>query len=169
MKKNYPGQGRHAFWGQMEWALLLSSVSPYVCKWCRGFWKGKMGSSSFPRSHRAGRCCSLSWMSPLSASTTVGSRTALVLQEVGTYCSSPGCPIEDGSEPRPPPSFQCLKWMRFGQWPWQTPRRRAWRASTTLLTSTFRAEMFSPLVIGSFVFSKCPIARLQLLRWGPWT
>ena len=61
MKKNYPGGGRHAFWGQMECGLVLSSVSPwemvqkekgvtrggYVCKWCRGFWKGKMGSSRF--------------------------------------------------------------------------------------------------------------------------
>ena len=61
MRKNYPGGGRHAFWGQMECGLVLSSVSPwemvqkekgvtrggYVCKWCRGFWKGKMGSSRF--------------------------------------------------------------------------------------------------------------------------
>ena len=61
MKKNYPGGGRHAFWGQMECGLVLSSVSPwemvqkekgvtrggYVCKWRRGFWKGKMGSSRF--------------------------------------------------------------------------------------------------------------------------
>ena len=68
MRKNYPGAGRHAFWGQMECGLVLSSVSPwemvqkkkgvtrggYVCKWCRGFWKGKMGSSRFLRitSHR---------------------------------------------------------------------------------------------------------------------
>ena len=61
MKKNYPGGGRHAFWGQKECGLVLSSVSPwemvqkekgvtrggYVCKRCRGFWKGKMGSSRF--------------------------------------------------------------------------------------------------------------------------
>ena len=61
MRKNYPGGGRRAFWGQMECGLVLSSVSPwetvqkekgvtrggYVCKWCRGLWKGKMGSSRF--------------------------------------------------------------------------------------------------------------------------
>ena len=88
MKKNYPGGGRHAFWGQMECGLVLSSVSPwemvqkekgvtrggYVCKWCRGFWKGKMGTS---RLHRAGRFCNLCLMSPQSASTTVGWRTVL--------------------------------------------------------------------------------------------
>ena len=49
MKKNYPGAGRHAFWGQMECGLVLSSVSPWemvqkekgvtrVGYVCRGFW-----------------------------------------------------------------------------------------------------------------------------------
>ena len=61
MKKSYPGGKRHAFWGRMECGLVLSSVSPwemiqkekgvtrggYCCKWCKGFWKGKMGSSRF--------------------------------------------------------------------------------------------------------------------------
>ena len=61
MKKSYPGGRRHAFWGRMECGLVLSSVSPwemiqkekgvtrggYCCKWCKGFWKGKMGSSRF--------------------------------------------------------------------------------------------------------------------------
>ena len=50
MRKNYPGGGRHAFWGQMECGLVLSSVSPwemaqkekgvtrggYVCKCLEG-------------------------------------------------------------------------------------------------------------------------------------
>ena len=61
MRKSYPGGKRYAFWGRMECGLVLSSVSPwemvqkekgvtrggYCCKWCKGFWKGKMGSSRF--------------------------------------------------------------------------------------------------------------------------
>ena len=61
MRKSYPGDKRYAFWGRMECGLVLSSVSPwemvqkekgvtrggYSCKWCKGFWKGKMGSSRF--------------------------------------------------------------------------------------------------------------------------
>ena len=61
MRKSYPGGKRYAFWGRMEFGLVLSSVSPwemvqkekgvtrggYCCKWCKGFWKGKMGSSRF--------------------------------------------------------------------------------------------------------------------------
>ena len=61
MRKSYPGGRRHALWGRMECGLVLSSVSPwemvqkekgvtrggYCCKWCKGFWKGKMGSSRF--------------------------------------------------------------------------------------------------------------------------
>ena len=61
MRKSYAGGKRHAFWGRMECGLVLSSVSPwemvqkekgvtrggYCCKWCKGFWKGKMGSSRF--------------------------------------------------------------------------------------------------------------------------
>ena len=62
MRKSYPGgEAPCLFWGRMECGLVLSSVSPwemiqkekgvtrggYCCKWCKGFWKGKMGSSRF--------------------------------------------------------------------------------------------------------------------------
>ena len=61
-KKNYPGAGRHAFWGQMEMVQKEKGVTRggYVCKWCRG------------QEHRAGLFCNWFWTSPLSASTTDG-------------------------------------------------------------------------------------------------
>ena len=57
--------------------------------------------------------------------------------------------------------------MPFGRWCWQTQRKQAWRASTTLQISISKDERFP--APSSFCFSRCPIARWQLLWWGPWT
>ena len=76
MKKNYPGGGRHAFWGQMECGLVLSSVSPWEMvqkeNGAVAFEKERWAVPGSSGLHRAGRFCNWSLTSPLSASTTNG-------------------------------------------------------------------------------------------------
>ena len=86
MRKNYPGGGRHAFWGQMECGLVLSSVSPWemvqkekgvtrgatYASGAEASGRGRWGAQGSSRSLPAGPCSNWSSMSPQSAFTTAG-------------------------------------------------------------------------------------------------
>ena len=129
MKKNYPGGGRHAFWGQMECGLVLSSVSPwemvqkekgvtrggYVCKWCRGFWKGKMDSSRFLQITSGRTVLQLVLDEPPERlyNRWVKDRIEFYkrLESAGANCTSSRRALEGGPQPSSPTALQCLKWL----------------------------------------------------------
>ena len=80
----------HVFWARMECGLVLSSVSSweiadkkkgetkggYVCRHCRGFWRGGRFLMITGSTRASPRSSSSSWTSPPSTSTRPGSRTA---------------------------------------------------------------------------------------------
>ena len=132
--------------------------------------RGRWAAQGSSRSPLAGLCSNWSFISPRSACTTVGWRTALSstrgwsqlhLFEMCPWRWTP-TQFTDCA------SVSQMAWgtwaMPFGRGCWRIQRKQAWRASRI---STFKDESFPDP--SSFCFSKCPIARWQLLRWGPWT
>ena len=186
MKKNYPGQGRHAFWGQMEaWCLAVSArgrwssgrkVWPVGVTFASG--AGVSGGARWAvpgssRLHRAGRSCSWSWMSLQSVSTTAGWKTAssstsgwsqLPLFEMALWRWTQ---ILSTASASVFPMAWGMWVMRSGLWSWQILRRLAWKGSTILRTSTSRDDI--PLLVLPDVLHFQPRAQLHdwcFCSWG---
>ena len=114
------------------------------------FGRARWAVQGSSRSDRA-PFCNLFLMSPLSASTTVGSRTALSstsgwsLQHHSGMCLWRWNPILSTAFASVFPMAWATSVMQSGRWSLRPQRRQALRASTTLRTSTSRDDRI-PLV-----------------------
>ena len=169
MKKNYPGGGQDAFSKQMECGLVLSSVSPWeMVQNKKGvtpavFSRARWVALDSCRSPPATWFSNSPWMSPQTALTTGGSRTESSYKRM-----EPTAPFKDVSTAFGSVSPMALaSAMPSGMWCWRTRRRLALRVSTTLRTSTFRAErpILGDVLVLHFFTTRPDLA---FCGWGTW-
>ena len=141
-------------------------VEAIAANGARVFGRERWGAPAFSRSPRGMWSFRWSWMSPLSASTTDGSRTASSStsgwnqQLLSAMCPWRLIPTRCTAWGSASPMGWAMWVMPFGTLCWRILRRPAWKASTMWRTSTSGTEC----IRGGHL----PFCLLLFLHWGSW-
>ena len=141
-------------------------VEAIAANGARVFGRERWGAPAFSRSPRGMWSFRWSWMSPLSASTTDGSRTASSStsgwnqQLLSAMCPWRLIPTRCTAWGSASPMGWAMWVMPFGTLCWRILRRPAWKASTMWRTSTSGTEC----IRGGHL----PFCLFLFLHWGSW-